>query len=334
MRIDAVITWVDGSDPAHQARLAATLQALGMPRPLTAAPTRFGDCGELEYCIASLVRYAPWFHTLHIVTDGQRPSLLATLAGTPWQDRVRIVDHAELFAGHERHLPTFNSRSIISMLWRTPGIAERFVYFNDDFALLRPVAPQDFFREDGGIVLRGKWRPQSARRWTRRMAEALKRLRGEQPDRAGNHVAQEMGARLAGFEDRYYRLYHNPFPFHRSTLEAWFAAHPAELESNIAHRFRSSRQFKTESLATHLEIARGTAVLDNSLRSVTLKPSEQQPWRLRRKLAQADRDPAFAFGCVQSLDVADEGVRATLVEWLERRVGSLRDALAGFSGEA
>jgi len=325
--IDAVITWVDGSDPAHRARLAQVLDAMGIARPATAAPTRFGDCGELDYCLASIVRFAPWFRTLHIVTDAQRPSLLATLAGTPWASRVRVVDHRELFAGHERHLPTFNSRAIISMLWRTPGLAERFVYFNDDFALLQPLAPEAFFRGED-IVLRGRWRPQSHRRWTRRVADAFKSLRGERRDKAGNHVAQELGARLAGFDDDYYRLYHNPFPFHRSTLRDWFEAHPDLLERNLAPRFRSASQFKTESVATHLEIARGHAVLDNTLRALTLKPSEQPAWRVRRMLAEADRDPRVAFVCVQSLDLVDAPLRARIVAWLDRRIGSLRDALA------
>ena len=121
--IDAVITWVDGSDPAHAERLRAYLEQTGGPRPAAADPTRFNDAGELEYCVASILRFAPWIARIHIVSDRQQPKLLRLLAGTPFADRLRLVDHREIFAGHEQHLPTFNSRAIITALWRIPGLA-------------------------------------------------------------------------------------------------------------------------------------------------------------------------------------------------------------------
>lgn len=318
MGVDAVITWVDGADPAHRDKLARYLAAIGGKPPPVASATRFHDAGEIDWCIASILRHAPWFERIVIVTDAQVPPLVARAAGTPLAARVRVVDHRELFAGFEQHLPTFNSRAIISMLWRIDGLSERFVYFNDDFSLLRPVAETDFFR-DGKVVLRGTWRAQSHRRWSRRLVDAL---RGPRVDRAGNHVAQELSARLAGFDERYYRMYHNPYPFRRATLRAFFDAHPALLEDNASHRLRSSRQFKGEVLAAHLEIAQGTAILDNALHTVQLKPGEQAPWRLRRKLREADRDPAAAFACVQSLDRASPALQDEIVGWLRRRVGA------------
>ncbi len=329
--IDAVVTWVDGADPAHRRKLDDYLASLGRPRPPTADPTRFSDDGELGWCLASILRFAPWFRTVWIVSDGQRPPQLDALRGTPWEHRVRVVDHATLFAGFERHLPTFNSRSIISVLWRIPGLAERFVYFNDDFFLLQPVATTDFFRGEA-IVQRGGWRPQARLRWDKRVARWFGRRARDDDDRAGNHVAQELSARIAGFGERYFRLYHNPFPFRVSTMAAFFAAQPGLLEAQVAHRLRSARQFKGESLATHLAFAAGQGEADNRLRVVQLKPAEQAGWRLRGKLREADRDPRVAFACVQSLERAAPAVRAALVQWLDRRIGSLRDAAVSLPG--
>lgn len=323
MAIDAVITWVDGADPAHRRKLEAYLASIGGKPPPTANPTRFNDAGEIDYCIASIQRHAPWFRRIFIVTDGQVPPLVTRVAGTPLAGKLRIVDHREVFAGFERFLPTFNSRAIISMLWRIDGLAEQFVYFNDDFSLLRPVAGTDFFRE-GKVVLRGSWRAQSHRRITRRIAEAFKALAGgSKPDRAGNHVAQELSARLAGFDDRYYRMYHNPYPFRRSTMRAFFDAHPQLLGDNASHRLRSSKQFKGEVLAAHLEIAQGTALLDNRLHTVQIKPGEQARWRLLRKMRDAERDPGAAFACVQSLERGSEAEQREIVAWLERHAGTL-----------
>lgn len=329
--IDAVITWVDGSDPAHAERLRAYLEQTGGPRPAAADPTRFNDAGELEYCVASILRFAPWIARIHIVSDRQQPKLLRLLAGTPFADRLRLVDHREIFAGHERHLPTFNSRAIITALWRIPGLAERFLYFNDDFALIQPVRPQDFFDGDTMLV-RGDWRLQSAHRPLRRMLVALRRSFGGDPAqspavRVRNLAAQEESARLAGYGREYLRMYHNPFPMRRSTLEDYFARHPDRLEHNLSFRLRSPRQFKTECLAAHLEFAAGRARLDNGLRTVQLKPSEQWLPRLRRKLAAADADARYAFACVQSLELASAPAQKAVLDWLDRRVGRLEERL-------
>lgn len=325
--IDAVITWVDGGDPAHAERLRAYLAQTGGPRPAAADPTRFNDAGELDYCVASILRYAPWIERIHIVSDRQVPKLMQRLAGTPHGDRLRLVDHREIFAGHEQHLPTFNSRAIITALWRIPGLAERFLYFNDDFALIQPVRPQDFF-DDETMLVRGDWRLQSAHRPLRRAVLGLRRFLGRDPTRSPtarvrNLAAQEESARLAGYDREYLRMQHNPFPMRRSTLDRYFSAHPDRLEHNLSFRLRSPRQFKTECLAAHLEFAAGRARLDNGLRTVQLKPSEQWLPRLRRKLAAADADARYAFACVQSLELASAPAQRTVIDWLDRRIGRL-----------
>lgn len=329
--IDAVVTWVDGADPAHAARLRGFLGASAGPAPAAADPTRFNDAGEIEYCLASLLRFAPWLRRIHVVTAGQVPPVLPRLQAGGWGERVRLVDHAEIFAGYERFLPTFNSRAICSMLWRIDGLAERFLYLNDDFMLLRPLARADFFGDDGKVVQRGEWRTQSAHALAGGARMALRKLRGtlggkDAPPRDSERDAQELSARLAGFDDRYFRLGHTPYTFRRSTMQAFFDAHPALLERDLAYPFRRAGQFRAECVSAHLEIAQGNAVFDRRLRLAQLKPAEQQAWRLRRKLREADRDERFAFACVQSLDLAPEALRADIVAWLRRRIGAL-DAL-------
>ena len=43
------------------------------------------------------------------------------------------------------------------MLWRIEGLADRFLYFNDDMMLVGPVEPTDFFSNEGKVNLRGRW---------------------------------------------------------------------------------------------------------------------------------------------------------------------------------
>ncbi len=328
--VDAVITWVDGADPRHRQRLQAYLEQSGSRGHAAAAPTRFGDCGEIEYCVASLLRHAPWLRSIHIVSDDQQPALLARLKGTPLESRVRVVDHREIFTGFETFLPTFSNRAIECVMWRIPGLAENFIYLNDDFQLLRPVAREDFFRDDG-IVLRGRWRAAGDRRLSARLKAALGGSKDTHSARPGNHVAQEHSARLAGFDDRYFQVPHVPHPMRRSVLARYFEQHPEQLAENVRHRLRSNEQFLTTALAAHLELAAGTATIDNRLQVLRLKADSQWLATLRRQLRAADRDPAVALACVQSLDLASEPARQLILAWLERRVGRLHALHAGAS---
>jgi hypothetical protein len=323
--IDAVITWVDGSDPAHARRRAEVLGADAAARYAAADATRFGDCGEIGWCVASLLRFAPWLRRIHVVADAQEPAFMARVRGTPLADRIRVVDHREIFAGYERFLPTFSNRSIEAMLWRVPDLAEHFVYLNDDFMLLREVAPGDFFDADG-VVLRGHWRDVAARlRWARWRERARMLLRGggapARAARPSQHAAQQLSARMAGFATRYFQFPHCPAPLRRTTIADWFAAHPEALERNLAHRLRSPEQFLTVALANHLEFAAGHARVDNRLAPLRLQPARQSASSLRADFARAAREPALAFACVQSLDEAEPATRALVTDWLTAAIG-------------
>jgi hypothetical protein len=327
--IDAVITWVDGADPAHAARLADYLESVGGKRPAAAHATRFNDAGEIDYCVASILRFAPWIRTIHIITDRQTPPLVSLLAGTPYAARVRVVDHWEIFAGHEQHLPTFSSCTIETVLWRIPGLADRFIYFNDDFMMVRPVTPEDFFREEK-VVLRGEWRATSESRPDKRLKAFLGRwFRGSKPAHAGYHGALEASARLVDFRRRYFQAPHCPHPVLGSTLAEYFSGHPERLENNIRHRLRAPEQFLGYSLADHLALAGGAAIVDNRLRTLRIKASDHGLRKIVRALERAGRDERIAFVCVQSLDMATAGIRATILAWLDRRIGRLSDIVAG-----
>lgn len=321
--VDAVITWVDGDDPVHRARREA---ALGHAATTHAAakPTRFGDCGEVEYCVASLLRFAPWLRTIWIVSDRQRPAFMDRIDGTALAERVRVVDHEDIFAGHTHLLPTYSNRSIEAMLWRIPGLAPGFLYLNDDFALLRPVAWSDFFHADG-VVLRGRWRGGRARAIAQSLRRAWRRVApgGDAVARPGNHHAQELSARVAGWRDRFFQVPHAPHPVRTRTCADWYAAHPGALEKNASYRLRSADQFLTVNLAHHLELAAGAARIDDTLRTVRLNPASEDPATLQAQLDAAAGDPRVAFACIQSLDKAAPDVQRRVFAWLDTTVGRL-----------
>jgi hypothetical protein len=321
--IDAVITGVDGEDPSHKAKLAGFLGTLGaMPEIATA--DRYRETGEFAYCIASLLRFAPWLRRIHIVTDAQEPAFMPALRASPWRDKIVVVDHTVLFAGYERHLPTFNNRTLLSALWRIPGLAPRFIYLNDDFALLRPVSPEDFFR-NGKIVLRGSWRLQPWRHEPVQLARRILSMLGLAPKasetRPSYHLAQALAARAASYHWRYFRVPHEPHAQLRPLSADYFTRNPEQFEANIQHRLRAPEQLLADSLCNHLALRQGRAVIDNQLRTLRLKSSHYRPARLERLLETADRDTHVAFACFQDLESLAPERRAAVFRWLERRIG-------------
>ncbi|KAJ5715312.1 uncharacterized protein N7483_012493 [Penicillium malachiteum] len=159
--IDAVYTWVNGSDPEWKVERDFWYQRWiqesdGSSRNSKAAPSmsvenddgasdenHYRDNDELRYSIRSLEKYAPWIHQIYIVTNGQVPS---------WLDRddprVKIVTHSEIFE-NSSDLPVFSSSAIESNLDRIAGLSDYFLYFNDDVFLGAPVEPEDFVGPSG-----------------------------------------------------------------------------------------------------------------------------------------------------------------------------------------
>nr|AGC72369.1 hypothetical protein [uncultured bacterium A1Q1_fos_15] len=145
--IDLVFTWVDDSDPAWQAqraRFALPGEDDSGESSTTSATAsdgrselRFRNRDELRYALRSVYRYADWARHIFIVTAGQTPSWLTD------HPKISVVPHTDILDEH--YVPTFNSHAIESALHRIPGLAEHFVYFNDDVMLCRPTWPSTFF---------------------------------------------------------------------------------------------------------------------------------------------------------------------------------------------
>lgn len=132
--IDFVITWVDGSDPkwlADRAKYA--------PKNEKIDESRYRDWGFLKYWFRAVEANAPWVRKIHFVTYGHIPEWLNTN-----HPKLHIVKHEDFI--DKKFLPTFNSCAIEMNLHKIPGLAEKFVYFNDDMFLNRRVKPEFFFK--------------------------------------------------------------------------------------------------------------------------------------------------------------------------------------------
>lgn len=145
MDIDLVYLWVNGNDPEWIAKKNACIG--GLSEGAENCKGRYVDNQDLKYSLRSVAKYAPWIHRIFIVTDNQVPDWLDTT-----NPKIRIVDHTEIMPSE--CLPCFNSVVIEHHLHKIPGLAEHFLYANDDMYINQPVTPETFFAKDGFPIVR------------------------------------------------------------------------------------------------------------------------------------------------------------------------------------
>lgn len=143
--IDLVYTWCDAADDAFRSKRNALAERLGVPLTGgTNGSCRYCSNDELRYSMRSVDMYMPWVRRVFLVIDDDitPPSWLNQDC-----DALRIVRLGEIMA--PENLPCFNSTSIEFHLPNIPGLAERFLYSNDDMFACAPIAPSFFFADDG-----------------------------------------------------------------------------------------------------------------------------------------------------------------------------------------
>lgn len=244
-RIDFVLPWVDDSDPAWRAEMNRWRQA---DRPDNAqaddSPERYRDWGTLRYWFRAVERFAPWVGHVHLLTWGHLPEWLDTA-----HPRLHVVRHEEFIP--DAYRPVFSSCPIELNMHRIEGLAERFVYFNDDTFLCRSVAPERFFR-DGlpADMARLSIIPQERaghnalecmrvinRRHNKRQVIAAAPAKWFSPRYPLADLLKSVSllpwSFFPGLKD-----HHMPQPFLKSTFRTLWEEEFAELDATCRHRFR------------------------------------------------------------------------------------------------
>lgn len=136
IEIDFVIPWVDGSDLEWQKEKSKyDKRVTGDKRNI-----RYRDLDNLHYWFRGVEKFAPWVNKIHFVTWGHLPSWLNTD-----HPKLNIVYHHDYIP--KEYLPTFSTRPIELNFHLIKGLAEHFVYFNDDMFIIRPTKKEDFFKK-------------------------------------------------------------------------------------------------------------------------------------------------------------------------------------------
>lgn len=153
-RIDIVYLWVNGADPVWRHKRHQRQRALALVRNGTQQPDdlamhgdvagRYRDNDELRFNLRALEKFYPNHGHIYVVTDGQVPHWLQAHHG------LTLVNHHDLMPAQA--LPVFDSGHIESYLHHIPGLAERFIYLNDDVFFGARVDPAVWFGVDGVAV--------------------------------------------------------------------------------------------------------------------------------------------------------------------------------------
>ena len=245
MKIDAIITWVDGNDPVHREKRRRFATPGMLLADDVAGDTRFVEVGEIAWCVASINRFAPWINKIYIVTDAQDPCLESFMQRNFPDGHIpmEIVDHKVIYRGYDEYLPTFNASSIESMTWRIPGLSERYIEFNDDLMLCRPVSVSDFFTEEGkSVCYAGK----ANIPWT--MFTRLFKSTADGHKKVTFKGVLCNAARLGGSRWSFLRINHTPKALRKDVYQDYFDSHPDQLIRNLRCRFRDPDMFVPELL--------------------------------------------------------------------------------------
>ncbi|WP_431711910.1 stealth conserved region 3 domain-containing protein [Glutamicibacter uratoxydans] len=217
--IDVVYTWVDDQDPQWQQQKHEFTADTSGQHELSVGQMRFRNRDELKYSVRSVRSFMPWVRNIYLVTADQYPKWLAE------ESEIKVITHREIFPEPEV-LPVFNSHAIESCLHRIPGLAEHFLYFNDDTMLLRLQDPANYFHGNG-----------LAKFFMSPVKIAIHSKDAEPHMWAAQNNRKMLFQRFGRVITR--GMLHTPQPHRKSVLEQIEADYPEVFQKVRAARFRS-----------------------------------------------------------------------------------------------
>ena len=298
MDIDFVITWVNMNDSQWKADFIDYSRRADNEKN-SVSEARFRDYGFLKYWFRGVEKFAPWVRKIHFVTSGQKPDWLDTS-----NPKLHLVDHKDYIPS--QFLPTYNSVVIERYMYKIPGLAEHFVYFNDDFYIINKVGEERFFRNGLPCDIAAFLYNPSWSQWYRRIKNNLKIING-------NFDKQEVMARDHDkwFDKSYgshafwnylmkpynkfitLRTPHNAQPYLKTTFERVWAVAGKELTETSSNRFRASTDFTPE-LFRMWQICEGNFVPYN-----TYSDTKMFPLMIRSKQAiKAIYEQSYSLVCL------------------------------------
>ena len=311
-KIDAVITWVDGADPKYQEKLKKYL------KDRKTLKHQHFQANEINFCIASIIKYAPFIRKIFIVTDYQFPNL-DNIKSLVSLNKIEIVDHKEIFRDHKDCLPTFNIRSIDAVLFKIKNLSNKFIYFNDDMFLIKETFKEDWFTDDKA-VLTGSWAKTYNKQLIKTISHRIKKLLNKRPS---FNAAQSKAANIVDFNNKYFKSYHCGRPQIKSVIKDFYNKNPQRLTNQIRHKFRDDRQYMPYSLCWHLLIKQNLYVESSSNKLIEINKSRNlSAKKLENILRSIDSKAEVKFLNIQDLNMATLETQEVFKNWFIKKLSS------------
>lgn len=298
MDIDFIVTWVNMDDPKWKEDFSK-FSGMQENEKNSVTEARFRDYGLLRYWFRGIEKFAPWVRKIHFITCGQKPDWL-----DPNNPKINLVEHKDYIPA--RFLPTYNSVVIERYIHKIPGLAEHFVYFNDDFYLTRPISPDRFFRNGLPCDIATFLYNPAWSQWYKRIKnniriinqhfdkkEVLKRDHDKWFDKSYGSRARWNYILKAYSKFITLRTPHNAQPYLKSTFEEVWHAAGKELTETSANRFRAVTDYTPELFRTW-QICRGNFEPYN-----TYSDTKMFPLMIKSKQAiRAIREQKYSLICL------------------------------------
>ncbi|KHT82660.1 glycosyl transferase [Acinetobacter baumannii] len=247
--IDFVMIWVDSTDTKWQQQyIYYKSKETKTKIDELVDQCRYRDWNNLHYWFRSVEKFCPWVRKIHLVTCGHFPEFLVKN-----HPKLNLVTHDQIIEPH--CLPTFNSHAIEINIHKIEGLAEHFVYFNDDTFINSPLEPEFFFKNGlpcDGIQLQplmvvGEENFLGAVALTdvaiiNKYFDKRKLFRSN-PSALFNHrysISNNLGNFLSLYNRKFSSFYstHLPQPFLKSVFEEVWRNEESYLKEVSSHRFR------------------------------------------------------------------------------------------------
>lgn len=298
--IDLVFSWVGASSDEWEMRRALRMRSHVVATD-DRSPARFRQIDELKFALRSVHMYAPWVRRIFIATDSPHPDWLAE------HPRVSVVRSGEFFKDGGAS-PTYNSHAVESRLHHIPGLAEHFVYSNDDMFFGRAVKPAMFFAS--GQV--SKFIESSVRIG----------VGGPDPSLSGFENAARNNRRL--LLDRFgviitRHLAHAPVPLRRSVLYEMEQEFVAEFEATAANPFRGQSDISvTNSFYHYYALLTGRAVVQECAKVAYVDTTRHSDLDALGRLLKKRENHFFCLNDGGREEVDAEVRRQRVTDFLER----------------
>ena len=311
-KIDAVITWVDGSEPNYKLKLEENLKNKKIIN------RQYTQANEIDFCVASIIKFAPFVRKIFIVTDKQKPRF-SGIRHMVSLEKIEIIDHEEIFRDNLDCMPSFNIRSIDALLFKIKNLSDKFIYFNDDMFLIRETNKKDWFK-DNKAVLTGSWAKTYNKQLIKTISHKIKNLLNIRPS---FNAAQSKAANIVGFHNKYFKSFHCGRPQIKSVIKDFYDKNPQRLTDQIRYKFRDGRQYMPYSLCWHLLIKENLYIESSTNKLVEINKSRNlSAIKLEKILKSIDSKAEVKFLNIQDLNMAEPETQQVFQNWFIRKINS------------